>query len=213
LKETGQLDNTLIIFTGDNGLLNGEHGMVDKRTMHEPSIRTPLVVRYPGLGKGTGDRGQGTGVRTIEQQVLTIDFAPSILEICGVAPLKKTHGTSWKKLAQGDATGWRTAWYYEYNYEQQFPYTPNVRGVRTDRYKYIHYPQGNGSPDRHMAELYDLKADSDETVNLISKPEHAKAVVELQHELQRLIAAADGLPDKMPLDEGIKSALPAQAIR
>ena len=49
LKETGQLDNTLFIFTADNGLLNGEHGMVDKRTMHEPSIRVPLVVRYPGL--------------------------------------------------------------------------------------------------------------------------------------------------------------------
>ena len=49
LKETGQLDNTLFIFTGDNGLLNGEHGMVDKRTMHEPSIRVPLVVRYPAL--------------------------------------------------------------------------------------------------------------------------------------------------------------------
>jgi len=162
-------------------------------------------VRYPGSMQTSG--------RTIDQQVLTIDFAPSILDICGVAPLKKTHGASWKKLAQGDATGWRKSWYYEYNYEQQFPYTPNVRGVRTDRYKYIHYPHGDGSPDRHMAELYDLKADPDETANLISKPEHAKTIVELQQELQRLMAAADGLPDKMPLDEGIKSALPAQAIR
>jgi N-acetylglucosamine-6-sulfatase len=162
-------------------------------------------VRYPGLTQSSR--------KTIDQQVLTIDFAPSILDICGVSPLKKTHGASWKNLVQGDSGGWRTSWYYEYNYEQQFPYTPNVRGVRTDRYKYIHYPPGDGAPDRHMAELYDLKADPDETVNLISKPEHAKTVVELQHELQRLIVAADGLPDKMPLDEGIKSALPAQAIR
>src|SRR5262245_64565447 len=81
LKELGQLDNTLFIFTGDNGLLNGEHGMVDKRTMHEPSIRTPLVVRLPG----TLARSASEGVlRVIDQQVLTIDFAPTILDICGV---------------------------------------------------------------------------------------------------------------------------------
>src|SRR5262245_65270163 len=84
LKETGQLDNTLIIFTGDNGLLNGEHGMVDKRTMHEPSIRVPLVVRYPGVVPA--------GPRVVDQQVLTLDFAPTILDICGIEPLKKAHG-------------------------------------------------------------------------------------------------------------------------
>src|SRR4051794_36542797 len=193
LKELGQLDNTLFIFTADNGLLNGEHGMVDKRTMHEPSIRVPLVVRYPGLisgdrGQESGDRGQGP--RVIDKQVLTIDFAPSILDICGAPPLKKTHGASWKKLAQGDASGWRTSWYYEYNYEKQFPYTPNVRGVRTDRFKYIHYPHGDGGPDRHMAELYDLQADPDEETNLISRPQHAATVTQLQQELARLMAAA-----------------------
>jgi arylsulfatase A-like enzyme len=217
LKELGQLDNTLFIFTADNGLLNGEHGMVDKRTMHEPSIRVPLVARYPGLtsagngGQGTGDRNQAA--RVVDQQVLTIDFAPSILDICGVAPLKKVHGASWKKLAQGDAGGWRTSWYYEYNYEKQFPYTPNVRGVRGDRFKYIHYPHGDGGPDRHMAELYDIQADPDEATNLIARPEQAQTVAELKKELTRLMAAADGSPDKMPLDEGIKSALPAQSIR
>jgi arylsulfatase A-like enzyme len=218
LKELGQLDNTLFIFTADNGLLNGEHGMVDKRTMHEPSIRVPLVVRYPGLRQGSGFGVQGSakaadGGRIVDQQVLTIDFAPSILDICGAPPLKKTHGASWKKLAQADGSGWRTSWYYEYNYEKQFPYTPNVRGVRTDRFKYIHYPHGDGGPDRHMAELYDLQADPDEETNLISRPQHAATVTQLQQELARLMAAADGLPDKMPLDEGIKSALPAAAIR
>ena len=210
LNETGQLDNTLVIFTADNGLLNGEHGMVDKRTMHEPSIRVPLVVRLPGL---TQARSASERPRTIDQQVVTIDFAPSILDICGVAPLKKTHGASWKRLAQGDSSDWRKSWYYEYNYEKQFPYTPNVRGVRTDRYKYIHYPPGDGGPDRHMAELYDLQADPDESTNLIARPEHSATVAELQKELHRLMAAADGRPDKVPIDEGIKSALPAQSIR
>jgi arylsulfatase A-like enzyme len=215
LKELRQLDNTLFIFTGDNGLLNGEHGMVDKRTMHEPSIRVPLVVRYPTQGSGFGVQGSENDrrPRVVDQQVLTIDFAPSILDICGVEPLKKTHGASWKKLAQGDPSGWRTSWYYEYNYEKQFPYTPNVRGVRTDRFKYIHYPHGDGGPDRHMAELYDLRVDPDEETNLINRPEHTGTVVQLKQELARLMAAADGLPDRMPLDEGIKSALPAAAIR
>ena len=72
LEETGQLDNTLFVFMGDNGLLNGEHGMVDKRTMHEPSIRIPMVVRFPGLTKEP---------KRIEQQVLTLDMAPSLLEL------------------------------------------------------------------------------------------------------------------------------------
>jgi arylsulfatase A-like enzyme len=214
LKEIGQLDNTLIIFTADNGLLNGEHGMVDKRTMHEPSIRVPLVVRYPAVTQArSASEGSPQRPRVVDQQVLTIDFAPSILHICGVAPLPTVHGASWKKLAQGDAAGWRTSWFYEYNYEKQFPYTPNVRGVRTDRYKYIHYPHGDGGPDRHLAELYDIKSDPDETTNLISKPEFAGTVAALQKELQRLMAAADALPDRMPLDEGIKASLPAQSIR
>jgi N-acetylglucosamine-6-sulfatase len=221
LKELGELDNTLFIFTGDNGLLNGEHGMVDKRTMHEPSIRTPLVVRLP-VARDSAARDSGAGAvgnalrgvpRVVEGQVLTLDFASSILDICGVPPLPKTHGASWKKLALGDSAGWRKSWYYEYNYEKQFPYTPNVRGVRTDRYKFIRYPHGDGGPDRHLAELYDLQADPDESKNLIGKAEHAATIRDLDAELAQLMKAADALPDKMPLDEGIKSGLPEKSIR
>ncbi|MCU0878844.1 MAG: DUF4976 domain-containing protein, partial [Pirellulaceae bacterium] len=138
---------------------------------------------------------------------------PTILDICNAPPLSKTHGASWKNLAQGKLSPWRNSWYYEYNYEKQFPYTPNVRGVRTDRYKYIRYPHGDGGPDRHEAELYDLTADPDETTNLAQRPEHAERVAELRFELDRLMKEADGLPDKMPLDAGIKSGLPDQAIR
>ena len=98
-------------------------------------------------------------------------------------------------------------------FEKQFPYTPNVRGVRTDRYKYIRYPHGDGGEDRHMAELYDLQADPEETSNLISRPEHAQTIRNLSAELDRLMKAADAIPDKMPLDEGIKSGLPDQATR
>lgn len=206
LKAAGQLDNTLFIFMGDNGLLNGEHGMVDKRTMHEASIRIPLVVRYPGLvpaGKP----------RVVEQQVLTLDIAPSILDVCGAEPLEDIHGRSWKRLAQGDAAGWRTGWYYEYNYEKQFPYTPNVRGIRTDEWKYIRYPHGDGKPDRHKAELYHLATDPEERKNLIADPKYAATVRQLQEALAHHIKVAGADPDKMPLDEGIKAELPAKAIR
>jgi len=205
LEDRGELDNTLIIFTSDNGLLEGEHGMVDKRTGHEPSIRIPLVVRYPGLTE------QG---KVIPQITATIDFAPTILDICGAQPLKKVHGHSWKRLAQGDDSDWRTSFYYEYNYEHQFPYTPNVRALRTDRWKYIRYPHGDGSPDRHMAELYDLEADPGEDKNLINDEAHIDVVKGLRSELDRLIAIhGDGKPDEMPMDQGIQSGLPEESIR
>jgi N-acetylglucosamine-6-sulfatase len=206
LRESGQLDNTLFIFTTDNGLLSGEHGMVDKRTMHEPSIRVPLLVRFPPLVATNKPR-------VIEQQVLTIDMAPSILDVCEAKPLKRIHGKSWKPLLKGSTRGWRDAWYYEYNYEQQFPYTPNVRGIRTDEWKYVRYPPGDGGPDKHKAELYDLKNDPEEEHNLIDDPRMTRKVKELQNRLAKLMVAADAVPDKMPLDEGIKTALPDQKIR
>ncbi len=206
LTEMGQLDNTLIVFMTDNGLLNGEDGMVDKRTMHEPSIRLPLVVRYPGLVPANQPR-------IVDQMVLTEDMAPSILEICNAAPLKNIHGQSWKRLAQGDVAGWRASYFYEYNYEKQFPYTPNIRGVRTDEWKYMHYPHGDGKPDRHLAELYNLKADPQEARNLIKDPALAGKVTELKAELDRLMQQTGALPDTMPVDEGVQSTLPDQKIR
>ena len=208
LKELGELDNTLVIFTADNGLLAGEHGMVDKRTMHEPSIRTPLVVRYPGLTATSSPK-------VIGEMVLTLDFAPTILDICGADPLPKIHGRSWKKLAQGQAedTPWRSAWYYEYNYEKQFPYTPNVRGIRTQDWKYIRYPSGDARPDPHLGELYHISADPTERKNLIKDPSQKQRIAELSSQLNNLIREAGADPDIMPVDEGIKSGLPDQKIR
>ncbi|HEV58621.1 MAG TPA: DUF4976 domain-containing protein [Phycisphaerales bacterium] len=204
LQRTGQLDNTVFVFTSDNGFLLGEHGMIDKRTMHEPSIRVPLIVRYP--------RRIGPGTR-IKQQVLNVDLAPSILELCGAGSLGAVHGRSWAPLLADPSAPWRTAWLYEYNYEKQFPYTPNVRGVRTDRWKYVHYPHGDGGPDRHMAELYDLQEDPGELRNLIHDPAYAQVVVDLKAELHRLQEETGGLPDRMPLDEGVKMELPEESIR
>jgi arylsulfatase A-like enzyme len=207
LKDRGELDNTLIIYTSDNGLLEGEHGMVDKRTGHEPSIRIPLVVRYPVLTPIEKPQ-------KIEQLTATIDFAPTIVELCGASPLPSVQGKSWKRLAQGDSSDWRTSIYYEYNYEHQFPYTPNVRALRTNRWKYIRYPHGDGSADKHLAELYDLGVDPLESKNLVNDPAHANTVAELRVELDRLIEFyGDGQPDSMPIDQGIQSGLPEQSIR
>jgi N-acetylglucosamine-6-sulfatase len=205
LKSSGELDNTIIVFMGDNGLLEGEHGMVDKRTMHEASIRIPLIVRYPGLASAVGKR--------VREQVLTIDMAPTICELAGSTPLENIHGRSFVKLVREGDPDWRKAWLYHYNYEKQFPYTPNVRGIRTERWKYIHYPHGDGSPDRHLSELYDLQADPDEKNNLAAQEEQKGTIAQLQGELQRLMKQNGIEEDKMPLDEGIQSQLPEQSIR
>jgi arylsulfatase A-like enzyme len=206
LDETGQLDNTIVVFVGDNGLLEGEHGMVDKRTMHEPSIRIPMAVRYPGLT---------TVGKTVDRQVLTIDMAPSLLELAGATPLTGIDGRSWVSLVKRGDDQWRSSWFYYYNYEKQFPYTPNVRGVRTEEWKYIRYPHGDGGPDRHVAELYNLKRDPGELTNLIGAADSAPVVQRMKQELARLMSASGLTPDRdrMPIDEGIKTALPDQKIR
>ncbi len=208
LKSRGELDNTIIVFMSDNGILNGEHGMVDKRTSHEPSIRIVQIVRFPNLTAPSQPR-------TIERQVLTLDVAPSLLELCGAPALPKLDGRSWVKLVKSGDPEWRKSWLYHYNYEKQFPYTPNVRSVRTESWKYSHYPHGDGTPDRHMAELYNIEFDPEERHNLIANPKYTSVVQQMKEELIEVMANAGLTPetDKMPLDEGIKQELPDQKIR
>ena len=211
----------------------GEHGMTDKRSMHEPSIRVPLIVRPPAWLRHSRyvsvSRSFVAGIagrereyvppppgRIIKQQVLNIDIAPSILDICGVAPLPKVHGRSWKPLLEAsdpDKVPWRDAWLYEYNYEKQFPYTPNVRGIRTADWKYMHYPHGDGTPDRYKAELYNLRTDPNEMHNLIDDPRYDWVVKRLKARLHELQKETGGLPDRMPVEEGVKKELPAEEIR
>ncbi len=207
LEETGQWEHTIVLFMGDNGLLEGEHGMVDKRTAHEPSMRIPIITRIPG---------SGAAGKVIKEQVLTVDVAPSLLEAAGLDAMGGIHGRSWIKLIkEGADPHWRRSVLYYYNYEKQFPYTPNVRAVRTDDWKYIHYPPGDGTLDKHMAELYYLKTDPDEMRNLANDPVQLERLDEMQAELTRAMSAVGLTPatDKMPLDEGIKKELPDQKIR
>lgn len=199
LNELGVLDNTLLIFTSDNGFALGEHGRVDKRTAYEESIRIPFVVRYPKLARAGGK---------VAQPILSLDLAPSILDICGAKPLQDIDGLSWKPLLEGRDVPWRSSWLYEYNYEKQFPYTPNVRAVRSDRWKYIRYPHGDGSPDRYAAELYDLQKDPLEEHNLIDDPAFKDERQRMSNELDRLLKAHPQSQKTLALDEGIRNELP-----
>lgn len=197
LKQMGQLDDTMIIYTSDNGFVLGEHGRTDKRTMYEESLRIPLLVRYPPLVKA------GT---VVDKMVLSLDMAPSIVEFGGGKPLKGIAGLSWKPLLEGKKVKWRDAFLYEYNFEKQFPYTPNIRGIRTDEWKLIRYPHGDGSPDRFTAELYHLSEDPLEQRNLIDDPRWATQRKKLERELDKLSKQIG--PEKMPVYEGITNVLP-----
>jgi len=153
LSDEGILESTLLIYASDNGFLFGEHGLIDKRTMYEPSIRIPLIVHCPELFPGGQSR---------KELMLNIDFAPTILETAGVSIPDSIQGRSFLGLLQGKTTDWRKDFLYEYFWEAAFPQTPTVFGVRGERYKLITY---HGVWDKY--EMYDLVEDPDEMNNLI----------------------------------------------
>jgi arylsulfatase A-like enzyme len=173
LEASQQLDNTMFIFTSDNGFFWGEHGLGDKRWAYEESIRDPLLVRYPKLIKA------GT---TLAPLALNIDLAPTLLDLAG-APIPKTiQGRSLLPLFNDAQAPWRKSFLTEYFAERAFPRTPTWQAVRTDRWKYIHYTELEG-----MDELYDLKADPYEMKNLIQGGAAQSALNEMKAELARLL--------------------------
>ncbi len=172
LTETGQLDNTIILHSSDHGFFLGEWRMYDKRFMHEPSIRVPLMIRYPRAFK------PGT---VVDEMVLNIDIAPTLLELAGVAVPDRVQGKSMVDLAKGHKTGWRKDWLYEYyEYPGSQQVRPN-RGIRTERYKFIHYYL----PPEEF-ELYDLQTDPGERNNLCGKPQYAELIQKLRQRMTEL---------------------------
>ncbi|MDH7601324.1 MAG: sulfatase [Armatimonadota bacterium] len=172
LDELGVTDNTVIAFAGDNGFFIGEHGMLDKRAAYEESIRIPFVMRYPKLIK------PGT---TIEQMVLNIDLCPTMLDIAGVQIPGDVHGRSLRPVLTGGAKDWREDFLYEYFYEPAFV-TPTIRAVRTQRWKYVEYPDSE-----YPSELWDLKNDPHEMTNLIGDPSKADVISDMKKRLERLL--------------------------
>lgn len=172
LQKTGLIDETCILHTADNGFFAGEWRFFDKRFMHEPSIRVPMLVRYPKLAK------PGT---TSDKMVLNVDIAPTILDLAGVKSPYKMHGQSMKPLLEGEEADWRKDWLYEYF---EFPAVHMVRkqrGIRTERYKLIHYFE-----EPQEFELYDLQSDPDELDNLYGKPQYAELTAKLKARMEEL---------------------------
>ena len=165
LEEMGIADSTLVMYMGDNGFCFGEHGLIDKRHMYKESFRVPFLVRCPDLVKPA---------TKIKQMVQNIDVAPTIMEAAGLKKPDNMDGMSFMPLLKGKEVKWRDAVFYEYYWERNFPHTPTVHGVRTDRYKYIHY---HGIWD--LDELYDMQNDPDEMNNLINDPAYEKKVDEM----------------------------------
>ena len=205
LRTRGELDNTIIVFAGDNGFLLGEHASIDKRTAWEESIRIPMLIRYPAAIREP---------KVVDEMMLNLDLAPTILDLAGIGSVSPAmQGRSARPLLESRPGGWRTSWYYQYDFEKEFPYTPNVRAVRTADWKYIHYPNGAGQPDTESAELYHLANDPKEQHNLIADSGASAKLAELRAELQRLQQATGALPDRMPVNPQLRFEMPAAAIR
>ena len=174
LRDNHLLDNTLIIYTSDQGFYLGEHGWFDKRFMYEESMRTPLIVRYPEMVKAG---------RTDSHLVQNIDFAPTFLKLAGVSKPEDMQGVSLLPLLQKThVDDWREGVYYHY---YEYPGEHHVYrhfGIRTNRYKLIRF-----YGEKNFWELYDLKSDPTEMKNLYGDKKYDALVVDLKTQLQKLV--------------------------
>ncbi|MBL8176516.1 MAG: sulfatase [Bryobacterales bacterium] len=183
LKQRGQLDSTLIVYMGDNGFAFGEHGLIDKRTAYEESMRVPMLARCPELFPGG---------RTVNEVVANLDIMPTVLDAAGVAAPKGLDGASFLPIAQGKPANWRKELLYEYYWERNFPQTPTIHALRSERFKFIRY---HGIWD--IDELYDLQEDPIEAKNLIFSPDHQKIAAQMRTRLFDILEQTGG--NNMPL--------------
>jgi len=191
LDQSGLSRSTLVIYLGDNGFALGEHGFYDKRDAFEPSIRVPMLAWAPGrIRPGT----------RVEPMVQNIDLAPTILDACGV-PMPESpriDGRSFLPLLEGKSIPWRDHILYEYHWEWNFPATPTLLAIRTDRYKYIFY-YGLWDDDG----FFDLTTDPLERHNLFSVPAYREQIEGMRKQLFDELEASGGLvaPIRPPAGE------------
>ncbi len=188
LRKRGELDSTLVMYMGDNGFAFGEHGLIDKRTAYEESMRVPLLARCPELFQG----GQ-----TVTKMVANIDIAPTCLAAAGVQPPAGIPGRNFLPLTQGKSVTWRDNLLYEYYWENNYPQTPTMHAIRGDRYKFIRY---YGVWDSN--ELYDLVDDPLETNNLIYDPKYKTIAANLRTKLFDTMEAAGAMSIPLYPDRG-----------
>ncbi len=186
LDKNGLTENTIVIYTSDQGFFLGEHGLFDKRLMYEESIKMPFLVRYPPLIEG------GT---TNDDIVLNIDFAPTLLDFAGIDTPDYMQGRSFAQNLQGKTPrSWRNSFYYRYWMHHDWAtMIPGHYGIRTNRYKLIfYYGKGLGMAGADKAdttptwEFYDLQKDPLELHNRYNDPHYAKHIAALKKELRRL---------------------------
>jgi arylsulfatase A-like enzyme len=197
LEDAKVYDDTAVLYTSDNGFFLGEWQRFDKRFMHEPSIRVPLLVKLP-KALHTDCRPAGG---TLDPMVLNVDLAPTLIDLAGGRPPKAMHGRSVLPFARVPPPGPlppemrpRDAWYYEYFEFPDVSHNVNKhRGVRTTKWKLIHYYDPPFQFEEEF-ELYDLEKDPGERVNLADRPAHRAAVKELRAKMEHLrtdLGAAD----------------------
>jgi arylsulfatase A-like enzyme len=195
LRKIGELENTVIIYTGDQGFYMGEHGFFDKRLGLDEAMRMPLIIRYPKEIK------PGT---VIEEVVNNVDFAESMIDYGELPIPEEMSGYSFRKLLQGDKASWpRDATIY-YFYSSS---TPRHYGVRTKDYKLIHYV-GKKSADVIGSDLFDLKKDPNEMVSVFDEPEYAEIRRMMEQKLTDEMAAIKLPMEKLPGGSGVESGSP-----
>jgi arylsulfatase A-like enzyme len=174
LERSGLAKNTVVFYTSDNGFFLGDQGMYDKRFMYEPSLRVPLLARWPGVTRpGTVPEGIA----------LNVDLAPTFLEIAGLPVPAEMHGRSLVPWLKGNVPkDWRTSMYYRYYHDPGHHNTRQHYGVRTATHKLIHYWK------KDAWELYDLRRDPNEQRNLVDDPAESAVLAQLKAELKRLRA-------------------------
>lgn len=175
LDDLGLADRTVVIFTSDNGFYNGEHGLGDKRSAYEESLRVPMLVRCPQLFAPG---------RVRDEMVLNIDLAPTLLDLAGVKIPAEMQGRSWQPLLAGKRPAWRQSFFAEYFYERGFVGTPTLVAVRTTDAKLIKYPGRE-----EWTELFDLSKDPYEIKNLAGDPAHKDLLTRMNAELERQVKA------------------------
>ena len=174
LDKNNLTENTIVVYTSDQGFYLGEHGWFDKRFMYEESFRTPILMRYPKEIKAGA---------VVDKLIQNLDFAPTFLDYAGVDIPKDIQGESFRKLLNGESGEWRDAIYYTY---YEYPGEHNVQrhyGIRTDRYKLIHFYY-----DSDTWELYDLEKDPSEMNNVYNNSAYADVQKDMHEKLVALRA-------------------------
>ncbi|MCK5804508.1 MAG: DUF4976 domain-containing protein, partial [Lentisphaeria bacterium] len=185
LDETGLAEDTIVVYTSDQGFFLGDHGWYDKRFMYEESLRMPFVIRYP--------RGIKPG-QVSEDMILNVDFAPTWLDYAGIEIPDTFQGRSFRPVVEGSTpSDWPTSMYYRYWMHLSHHWVYAHYGVRTHKHKLIYYysdacgqPNTIDKPQKREWELFDLEKDPRELNNVYGNPAYADVVRELKQELRRL---------------------------